>query len=230
LISGDGDDCAQLRQICDRIRWLTPREMGIPAKMLKAGMVDVAFASLVQRSPLLQKAVSELTSVQFLTNPVDIIARVFLALKSGEEFVRQNSFETRFGQVGSMFDPAKVANVSNQLSFDHFFPIFCLIFSLTWPGNAGAIVRLTAKFNGVELSPSFDFANLFFTSVMQYVQTAKPAQISKEASVDIVLEEDEEPLGLSRLVPKEPRPDYPMGIWSDWMRRRTEVHPRLLAF
>jgi hypothetical protein len=205
LISGDGADCAQLGQICDRIRWLTPREMGIPAKMLKAGMVDIAFASLVQRSPLLQKAVSELSGVQFLTNPVDIIAHVFLSLKSGEEFVRQNSFESRFGQFVSMFDPSKVANVSDQLSFDDFFPMFCLIFSLAWPVNASAIIRLTARFRGVGLPPSFDFASLFFTSVMQYVKTAKPAQISKEASVDVVAEEDEDPLGLSRLVPKEPK-------------------------
>jgi hypothetical protein len=130
VIGGDGDECAQLGQICERIRWLTPREMGIPAKRLKTGIVDVAFAASAEGSFG--------TRVRpVFTSPIDIIAQVFLALKSGEEFTRHNSFETQFGQFGSMFDPAKVANISDQLSFDDFFPMFCLMFSIACPSNAG---------------------------------------------------------------------------------------------
>jgi hypothetical protein len=198
-IAGPKSGPQGLGQLCDRMRWLTPRELSIPEKMMKPWMMDLSFTILVQRSVHPQKAVSDLSAIQFLTNPVDIIANVYLALKAGEEFVRQNVLETRFGQFVSMFDPRKVANVSDQLSFDDFFPLFCPLFSLACPINATVIARLVSKLKGVELSPAFDFAKLFFLSALEYVKNVKVDSIQKTVKAEPVEDDDGDPLGLSHL-------------------------------
>jgi hypothetical protein len=132
--------------------------------------------------------------LHFMTNPVDIIASVFIVLKAGEEFVKQNHLENRFGPYVSMFDRNKVANVSQQLSFDDFFPMFCLIFALACPVNGAAISDLISRLTGMALSPAFDFAKLFFTSALQYVKNVKVAELGGRH-----FDDEEDPLGLSHL-------------------------------
>jgi hypothetical protein len=189
-IDGESDH-RRFNSHCNRIRWLTPRQMQIPEKLMKPDMMDLSFASLVQRSAHLQNAIALLTSIQFMIDPIEIMTTIFLALKSGEEFVKQNTFENRFGQWVSMFDRDKVVKGSGNLAFDDFFPMFCLIFSLSPPVNSVAIAELLSKLSGAVLSPALDFAKLFFTSTVQYVDSVKLAKLASAED-----DEDEDPLGL----------------------------------
>jgi hypothetical protein len=193
LFEGTKPDAAEMGGRCSLVRWMTPHQMSIPDKLMQPSMVDMPFATLLRGSPQLQQAVREIEIIPFLTNPIDIMAHVFNSLKSAEDFVRQNSFQNRFGMFVSMFDKEKLSSVSDQLSFDDFFPMFCLVFSSACPSNAMAISDLMAKFTGLGLAPAFDFAKLFFTSAVQYMrdfnsQELDPAQMDDEY----------DPLGLKR--------------------------------
>jgi hypothetical protein len=194
LLDGDPGDRRRLAKQCERVRWLTPRQMSIPEKMMKPEMMDVSFARLAQRAPQLHEAGELLASLHFLTNPIDMMATIFFALKAGEEFVRQNHFENRFGRWVSMFDREKVAGVSDQLAFDDFFPLFCLIFSLSPPITAVGIASFLTQLGGIALSSAFDFAKLFFTSAVQYLLKLNLADLT--AGVD---DDEDDPLGLSHL-------------------------------
>jgi hypothetical protein len=88
-----------------------------------------------------------------------------------------------------MFDRDKLAGVTSQIAFDDFFPMFCLIFSLSPPINAVEISDLLSKLTGAVLSPAFDFAKLFFTSTVQYLENVNLAELTRT---------DDDPLGLSR--------------------------------
>jgi hypothetical protein len=194
LLEGNDGDRRKLANQCERVRWLTPRQMSIPEKIMKPEMMDVAFALLAQRTVQLQQAVGFISSLHFLTNPIDIMATVFSALKAGEEFVKQNSFEKRFGRWVSMFDREKVSGVADQLAFDDFFPMFCLMFSLAPPANAISIANLLSQVSGVSLSPAFDFAKLFFTSTVQYLRNVNLADLMAADDDD-----EDDPLGLLHL-------------------------------
>jgi hypothetical protein len=126
-----------------------------------------------------------------MIDPIEIMATIFLALKSSEEFVKQNTFENRFGQWVSMFDRDKAVGKGGHLAFDDFFPMFCLIFSLSPPVNSVAIAALLSKLSGAVLSPALDFAKLFFTSTVQYVDSVKLAELASAGD-----DEDDDPLGL----------------------------------
>jgi len=160
-------------------------------------MLDVSFSRLVQRSPVLQRAVSSLSTVQFMTNPIDIIANVFTSLKAAEEFVRTNSLESRFGQFVSMFDPAKVASASDQLAFDELFPLFCSVFAASCPVNASAVAAFTGRIGAAGMSAAFDFAKLFLSSAVEHVRSAKVADMSA-AKAQQDDDDDVDPLGLTR--------------------------------
>jgi hypothetical protein len=179
-------------RVCQQMRWFTPRTMGVPEKMMRPEMLDISFVRLVAQNPLLHRAVQEFDFIAFLTNPIDIIEHVFNALKDIEEFARENSLARRFGQFVSMFDHGKLSTDAEKLSFDDFFPLFCLVFSMAWPTNARAIAEGLSKSVGLVTSSSLDFAKLFFTSVVEYVMTVNLADFERHD------EDETDPLGVIR--------------------------------
>jgi hypothetical protein len=183
-------DALELSKRCGTLRWVTAREMAIPEKFMQPAMMHLPIVTLIQRSKLLQDAANEIDLIPFITNPIDIMAKVFNCLKMMEEFVRENSFQNRFGMFVSMFDQAKVSSASDQMSFDDFFPIFCSVFAVSAPSNASAIGDLMARLTGLGLPASFDFAKLFFTSAVQYVSNFDRADFDQQ------MDDDEDPLGV----------------------------------
>jgi hypothetical protein len=142
-----------LENVCERLRLLTPRVLSVPEKMMPPEMMDVPFATLVAQNPLLKAAVEELDILVFLTNPIDIMSHIFLALKKLEEFASLSAADLE----------------TDGLAFDDFFPLFCLVLAMAWPGNARAIAHGLAKSTGLLISSSLDFAKLFFTSTIEYI-------------------------------------------------------------
>jgi hypothetical protein len=188
------DGCGEKLAIqCDRIRWLTARQMSIPDRCMRKETMDMAFATLARTSPQIQHTAELISSLQFMTDPTEILATLFSALKAGEDVVRQNEFENRFGGWTSMVDRDKVSS-TDHLAFDDFFPLFCLLFSLSPPINAVPIARFLGKLTGLSLSPAFDFAKLFFTSAVEYSETVNLADLTVSPADD-----EEDPLGVSHL-------------------------------
>jgi hypothetical protein len=179
-------------RVCQRMRWFTPRTMAVPEKMMRPDMLDVPFVRLVAQNPLLQAAVREFDFIAFLNSPIDIMEHVFSALKNIEEFSRENSLARRFGQFVSMFDQGKVSTDAEKLSFDDFFPLVCLVFSMGWPANARAIAEGLSKSAGLVTSASLDFAKLFFTSVVEYIMKVNLADFERHD------DDEADPLGVTR--------------------------------
>jgi hypothetical protein len=127
--------------------------MSVPEKMVPLEMMDIPFATLVDQNPLLKAAVEKLDVLVFFTNPIDIMAHIFLALKKLEEFASLSAADRE----------------TDGLAFDDFFPLFCLVLAMAWPGNARAIADGLAKSTGLLISSSLDFAKLFFTSAIEYI-------------------------------------------------------------
>jgi hypothetical protein len=153
--------------------------------------MNQAFPSIIQRSPHLEEAVSLLATVQFLVNPLEIMAAIFRSIKLAEEFVRQNRLANRFGEFVSMFASTNVAK--GQLAFDDFFPLYCLIFASAAPSNAAAISALLFRLAGISIPAAFECGRMFFASAVEYVEAVDSRDLHLEP-----IDEDADPLGLLR--------------------------------
>jgi hypothetical protein len=155
---------------CEQLKWMTPREATIPEQLILPSMADIPFVNLVAQSPDLQKAVDFIAMIPFLTNPIDIMGHIFLSMKHAEDFIKQNVVQNKFGQGATVPDEGG-PSVVGQMSFDEFFPVFCLVFAYACPSNACPVMGLLCKLGGIPVTPSFDFAKLLFTSAIEYFQS-----------------------------------------------------------
>jgi hypothetical protein len=185
------DQMTKLMLGCHHLKWATPNAMIIPETLMKPEMMNQAFSSIVQKNHQLEEAVRLIGSIQFLVNPMEILAVIFQAIKTGEEFVRQNRMSNRFGEFMGMFEKQKVPGVGGQLAFDEFFPLFCLMFAAAAPSNAPAVVEFLGNLVGLAIPPAFQFAKMSFATVVQYIEEMKESELQFEP-----INEDEDPLGL----------------------------------
>ena len=161
---------------CQIIRNLTPRVMGVSDYLMSAEMIETRFLDIVAKEKILQQSLNDIQMIQFYTNPLDIMACVLRTLKSLEKFVRQN-----------LANPDADGNVASQMSFDDFFPLFCLIFSIDPPVNAYDVSHLLSSAVGLITSSAMEFAKMFFTSSVEYIEHSEdePFSAPKEEAAEL---------------------------------------------
>ena len=162
---------SRFTEACETIRNLTPRAMGVSDYLMSPDMLDKPFLEILEKEEILQDALKNIQLIQFYTNPVDIMACVLRTLKSVEKFVRLH-----------MSDPEKDGNIASQMSFDDFFPMFCMIFSIDPPVNAYDVSHLLSSAVGLITSSAMEFAKMFFTSSVEYIEHSEdePFSVPKE--------------------------------------------------
>jgi hypothetical protein len=123
---------------CERMRLLTPRVMSMPEQIVSPEMMDIPFATLVAQKLLPKAVVEELDIPVFLTNLINIMTHIFLVLKKLDEFASLSAGDRE----------------TDGLAFDDFFPLFCLVFTMSAPGKARAIADELARSIGLLTSSS----------------------------------------------------------------------------
>jgi hypothetical protein len=164
---GSPDAPNNLAHTCQFIGDLTPRDMSVPDGFMKPGMMDVPLTTLVQKTPALRKAEKEIEFLPFLRNPIDVMAHIFMALKAIQDFARQNCLENKLRQFAGMIDQNKVTARTGRMAFDDLFPMFCSVFAVAWPVNAGQLVAALEKAKGL-VTASSAFLSQSRTSRQRY--------------------------------------------------------------
>lgn len=175
---------------CNLMRWSSPSALGFNPKMLNRELFDTPFAAFAMKSPLIHKSLSNLSFVQFYTNPCDILASVFRSLKCCEEYVRKVGLDEKYGELLSMFDQTKLMTEANDMSFDDFFPLFCAVFSLDPPANAIAVKNFLESISRLSISSTFDFAKVFYISCVNHMKQLDPSKLLSQTPI----EDDYDPL------------------------------------
>ncbi|KAH0787948.1 hypothetical protein GPJ56_008156 [Histomonas meleagridis] len=76
-----------------------------------------------------------------------------------------------------MFDKSKIEAQSTLMSFDDFFPLFCLVFSYAPPSNSIAMGTFLSSIRGIQYEPPLEYARLFLVSAIEFVKNYKVSDL-----------------------------------------------------
>lgn len=138
---------------CAVIRRQTPKKLQIVENIMLPVYMNQPFEEIVSISPDLIDATRILNSLHFLTNPYDIVYQTFKAVRSIDQFVKNN-----LGGKGN-----------TNMSFDDVFSLFCPVMAMDPPKNAVALSRFLLSVDGLKFSQPLDFSKLMLSSSIDYI-------------------------------------------------------------
>lgn len=170
----DQENSIKFQKKCEVMCSKTPSEMQISSSLLLNDQMNQPFKSIIDNDDLyLKKAVDFLQFLPLYTNPIDILAHIYLALKECETFLNyENSKNLDAQQIGSNdpnIDPKD--EEKNNISFDDIFPIFCAILSYCHPSNCLGIAHFLDIIKGFIFNSQLNYANSIFVSAVSYINT-----------------------------------------------------------
>ena len=161
---------------CEKLREMTPSQMSVGEYLLPPEIMNTPFSKITEKEDVLLKAINDIRMIQFYTNPLDVMACVLRTLKAVERFVREKSPELGDGQ--------RAYDIASQMSFDDFFPLFCLVFAVDPPVNSHDVAHLLSSAVGLITSAAMEFAKLFLTSSVDYMAHAEDEPFSQSTETD----------------------------------------------
>lgn len=167
LFSEDPEDDLILQK-CLVLKTFTPVQFKISQSFILASQFHTPFFILLQRNSYLSLASNELFMLQFLTNPIDLVASIFRTLQFLEAFVASNLHEKKTGHP-LVIELQDLAKYKTGLSFDDILSLFVPIFSCNPPSNPVSISKLFELIDGLQISPPFEFSSLIYSSTIHYL-------------------------------------------------------------
>ncbi|OHT03790.1 hypothetical protein TRFO_01460 [Tritrichomonas foetus] len=148
-------------QNCQVISFETPMSMNISKALIRQDEYEESFNKIISIYDELKEAVAKLTSLQFLTSPLDIIANIQKAMEYIEIFVLVHV-------TNENFKLNKITNRAGLMSFDDIFALFCPTLAYDPPSNCLSIYNF-CKNADISLRPQFQFAREIFLSAIDYI-------------------------------------------------------------
>ncbi|OHS96760.1 hypothetical protein TRFO_37012 [Tritrichomonas foetus] len=144
----------------------TPKQVNIPEKIMKVEDMKIPLHILVHQNEHLQNAIDHFDLMQFFPNPIDIVAQIYLGMKKCEMFLTVNSI------INKLTIPSKKSKdlASKEMSFDDFFPVYFSIVAVNPPPNSVQMKHFLDSIIGISIPVTFDYARLFFTSAVEYLE------------------------------------------------------------
>jgi hypothetical protein len=144
-LGGSEDDNTTFLVACDKFAQQPVRALALSEGISKAYTLGLPVASLFR-----SKQIDMLKAVEFMTNPIDILYRVYLALNSLAQYFA-SSTDVLF------------------LSFDDTLTLLLALMSMSPPGNAVAIAAFVERWQPLLLSQSLSLAKNYFVAAVHEI-------------------------------------------------------------
>lgn len=162
----DQENSIKFQKKCEIMCLKTPIEMQISSSLLIKDLMKKPFKLIIENDDLyLKKAVNFLNFLPLFTNPIDILAHIYLALKECEMFLNNQNIDSNDSVVYAKDEEL------NNISFDDIFPIFCATLSYCHPSNCLAIQHFLDIIKGFIFNSQLNYANSIFITAVSYINT-----------------------------------------------------------
>ena len=142
--------------------------------------------------PAIKRIADNLKEIQFLTNPLDIVARILASISKISDVVRENGNLKKMGRFASMVNDVKPKK-REMLSFDDCFSLFFVAFITQAPPCAPAIAKFLSSFD-VGLSQQMKYAESLLIASVQHAWSFNGKEFSHDFNSGI--DEEDDPLGI----------------------------------
>ena len=188
------DDSYLFFEKCEILKCLTPSDLGIGKSLIKEELLNVPCSIIYGNSNTIQESFSNLKTIMFLANPIDMIYQAFRCLKQIEVFSSENCLEQKYGQFASMFTDKFF---QYEMSFDDVFSIFISIVSNSPPANYKDVCNFINSVQNLKFSSPLEYAKTLLTSAYDYISEININDIVNNSH------DDHDPLNLKKFSSNE---------------------------
>ncbi|EAY04644.1 hypothetical protein TVAG_227610 [Trichomonas vaginalis G3] len=148
---------------CSVVGSYSPAKLGLCANPFTEEQYNTPIMNLLHDLSL-KSIVDQLSIIQFLVNPLDIVANISIALNMLGEFAKSNATYRRLGRFASMASDI-MPKKNDMLSFDDCFSLFFVTFVMYPPVTAPSISEILKYFDMGYSQPMKYSRDIFIASV-----------------------------------------------------------------
>lgn len=153
---------------CNIVQMATPKQLSIPSKLIRQEDMTLTINLLAEQNIHLKMAVNSFYSMQFSSNPLDIVHAIHTCVKKCEAYLIDNS-------ILKVYDSPKKSKKlnSDEMSFDDFFPLFYSVMAVNPAPNAVQIKDFFDMSTGINYPSEFEFSKVLYTSSVELLINLK---------------------------------------------------------